>query len=223
MNIDSNKKRSYVFEITLAIIYFLINIASMLFYAGGTKENMKNVRYSILGNYFSDLGMTVSYSGKENTFSMILFILGLICISISIVLFSLRILREYNKKINKVLLGLSFFITVFAVLMGFSPQNLVPILHTTFAYCFSVFFISYLIVFHIIISSIKEYKNIYKVINLIFELLLVIFTLLVVVFAGNMDYIVIVGQKTIIYLGIVVILIQYFGFMKYSESTKTKR
>ena len=47
------------------IIFVGLNILAMLLYPGGNINNPDQIGYSFIYNFFSDLGMTISHSGKN--------------------------------------------------------------------------------------------------------------------------------------------------------------
>ena len=63
----------------LALGFFVIlNIIAMLCYSGGTYLDHLNPGYSFAGNFLSDLGRTMSFSGEVNFLSSQLFNMALI-------------------------------------------------------------------------------------------------------------------------------------------------
>ena len=59
--------RIAVFQIVIvaSLAFVVVTILAMFTYAGGTGANPQNPGYSFLTNFFSDLGRTVSHSGRS--------------------------------------------------------------------------------------------------------------------------------------------------------------
>ena len=64
----------------------ILTSIAMFFYAGGTRLNPSAPGYSFWANWFSDLGRTKGYSGKDNTVSMIIFIIATSVRGISLII-----------------------------------------------------------------------------------------------------------------------------------------
>ena len=113
----------------LASILFVILIGlAMLAYPGGSEHDRASVHYNFFENSISDLGATMTVSGKQNTVSNILFITAFGSLGIILIYFS-KIWRAmdtdihrlsavgYLSKICLILSGLSF------IGIAFSPLN----------------------------------------------------------------------------------------------------
>jgi hypothetical protein len=67
--------RQGIFSLTMigCVLFVVLTIGAMLFYAGGTLIDPTTSGYSFTTNYFSDLGLTWSHARLPNTVSAILF------------------------------------------------------------------------------------------------------------------------------------------------------
>lgn len=79
------------FCLACSAVYVVFNPLAMLFYPGGTSTDHDAEGYSLLGNFFSDLGMVHTYSGEAKLLSLVLFASALALIGIAFVLFFLVI------------------------------------------------------------------------------------------------------------------------------------
>ena len=77
MNEKNWREKAFILGMIGAITWAVLPLIAMIFYAGGTWLNPSAPGYTFWENWFSDLGMTKAYSGRDNTVSMILFIIGL--------------------------------------------------------------------------------------------------------------------------------------------------
>jgi hypothetical protein len=68
--------------------FFVLTILAMFVYPGGAKFDLDASHYLFFQNFFSDLGATNTYSGKENLFSMVLFIVALSTLGLGMIISS---------------------------------------------------------------------------------------------------------------------------------------
>src|SRR5262245_7805100 len=71
----------------------VLTLLSMFLYPGGTVLQSSSDRYSISHNFFSDLGMTVSYSQGPNLPGAVLFTAALLTLLGSVFLLLLEVVR----------------------------------------------------------------------------------------------------------------------------------
>ncbi len=116
------------------LIFILFNFIAMMFYPGGTINDHNTIGYSFTQNFFSDLGNSISHSGKSNTISFILFNFSLSLCGITFILLFFSIRPAFNSTI------LTFLATLFGVLGGascigvaFTPADLLLAPHIFFA------------------------------------------------------------------------------------------
>jgi hypothetical protein len=66
-----------------AALFVVLTIAAMFAYRGGSSFDTGAHHYLFFGNFFSDLGVTVTYSGRANTASHALFVGALVPVGIA--------------------------------------------------------------------------------------------------------------------------------------------
>lgn len=116
----------------------------MMTYPGGSLQDRASVHYNFFDNFLSDLGATMTISGKQNTVSNILFITALGSVGVVLIYFS-KIWRAmgtevhrmsavgYLSKLCLIISGLSF------IGVAFTPWNKYFDYHIIFvksAFCF---------------------------------------------------------------------------------------
>ena len=116
-------------------IFVLFNFFAMIFYPGGTINDPNTIGYTFTENFFSDLGNSISYSGKSNTISFILFNFSLSLCGLTFIILFYLIKPAFNPSL------LTFLATLFGVLGGiscigvaFTPANLLLDAHIFFAH-----------------------------------------------------------------------------------------
>lgn len=124
----------YFIEMISLLIFLFGTFIAMIFYSGGHFCNSSNPGYSFSNNFFSDLGTSVSNSGKSNTISMIIFIISICCLGIGMILFFMILPSNINKsKLAKVFSKLGsihgILSGICAIGVGFTPGDLLPIWH----------------------------------------------------------------------------------------------
>jgi hypothetical membrane protein len=62
MSEKSWREKAFIFGMIAAITYAILPLIAMVFYAGGTMVDPNAPGYTFWENFFSDLGMTKSYS-----------------------------------------------------------------------------------------------------------------------------------------------------------------
>jgi hypothetical protein len=226
--IDMKKKNKmnkvFLFCKIVFMLYSIFNIIAMFFYTGGTAVEPESKGYRFFSNFFSDLGMIHSYNGRLNIVSAILFSSALVLMGIAIVLFFFAIQKFfiYNSK-TKIIIR---FTTVLGILsgitcagIGFSPQDLLPTLHESMAYCFSGTFLFALVFFTISIFMNSKYARIYAVTNIVYMVILAAFIVLLSVGPSMQTHIGLLilatGQKITIYSGMICVFIQFIGASQY--------
>ena len=116
-------------------IFVLFNFFAMIFYPGGTINDPNTIGYTFTENFFSDLGNSISYSGKSNTISFILFNFSLSLCGLTFIILFYLIKPAFNPSL------LTFLATLFGILGGiscigvaFTPANLLLDAHIFFAH-----------------------------------------------------------------------------------------
>ena len=144
-----NKHNIYLIELpgVCLVIFFALQVFSMLCYSGGTFFNFDAEGYSFTRNFLSDLGRSVGFSLKNNFISSQLFNTSLIIAGGIFIMFYYNLIYifvEYNYMILAIL-G-SFFGIIggsMLIMVGLTPSDLYLSLHVFAAkWLFRSFFIS---------------------------------------------------------------------------------
>jgi NAD-dependent dihydropyrimidine dehydrogenase PreA subunit len=80
-------RRVYLLVIACCVQFLVLTLLAMLFYPGGTLYDASTVGYSFFGNFFSELGITLTYTGKSNAVSAVIFTFSLTVFGIGIAAF----------------------------------------------------------------------------------------------------------------------------------------
>lgn len=131
---------SSLFSLTRWIIAASVILQGLaaVFYPGGTVRDPSTTRYSVSANFISDLGMTVSHSGKANAVGSRLFAVGFVmfavavlcCVACFLRLHSLSARGRQMALTGAVGAGLAGLCLLAA---GLSPANVAAPLHMWFA------------------------------------------------------------------------------------------
>ena len=123
------REKAFIFGMIGTITYVILPLIAMVFYAGGTMINPKAPGYTFWANTFSDLGRTKGYSGKDNTVSMIIFIIALSVLGISLIITAIALpyfFRENSLEKWLSIIG-TFFLIIFGILFvgfAFTPWDI---------------------------------------------------------------------------------------------------
>jgi len=211
-----------VYSLTMigCVLFVVLTLVAMLFYAGGTLVDPTTTGYSFLTNYFSDLGLTWSHARQQNTVSAVLFISALTMAGTGLILFFLAFPRFFaGSRWGKLLsvIGSAFGIVAGLCFVGvaLTPANLVLEAHLAIMmWSFRTFTVA-VIFYTIAIFRQPDYPNVFGFIFVAFAVLLVLYVLLLI--AGppydSPEGITIqaVGQKIIVYASVISIFIQAYG------------
>ena len=114
-------------------LFVVLNITSMLLYPGSTYRDHLTFGYSFTENFLSDLGRTLTFSGKINFLSSILFNISLILAGGVFALFYLHVRKVFNSDKQKILAFIGSFFGILGGLclvgVGFTPSDLYLYLH----------------------------------------------------------------------------------------------
>ena len=223
-------RRTKLVMITSLFFVILTGLA-MVAYPGGSKIDRMSVHYDIYHNYFSDLGITMTYSGRQNTLSNILFITALGSMGIVLVYFS-RIWRAIDVDIHEYKF-LGFLSKVFLVICGccfiglaFTPWNKYFDYHVLYFKTAFCFLLAWTIV--IIILQFRNHKMHGLVsVNIIYGLLLMSYVYFLFNgprFGTEEDIeLQAVAQKIIIYASMINFFIQSFGIKRFLRSADFRK
>ena len=129
MNEKNWREWFFIFAMGGFIMFAILMLIAMLFYAGGTSTNPEAPGYSLWANSFVDLGRTKAYSGKSNTVSSLIYSIGQIMLGMIFILVAIAIPYFFtNTKFDKSLsyIGSFFFIIVaiLTIVMAFRPSDI---------------------------------------------------------------------------------------------------
>ncbi len=129
------REKAFIFGMIGTITYVILPLIAMVFYAGGTMINPNAPGYTFWANWFSDLGRTKGYSGKDNTVSMVIFIIAFCVLSISLIITAIAL--PYFFRENSLEKWLSIIGTFFLIINGilivgiaFTPWDIYPNEHS---------------------------------------------------------------------------------------------
>jgi hypothetical membrane protein len=223
--------RHGAFSVTMigCVLFVVLTIVAMFFYAGGTLVDPTTTGYSFTTNYFSDLGLTWCHARVPNTVSAILFITALTMAGGGLVLFFLAFPRFFTRtRSGKIL---SVIGSLFGVLAGFffigvalTPANLVLETHlAVMMWAFRTFTMA-IICYTIAIFREPDYSNRFGAVFVAFAILLVAYVLLLI--AGppydSPEGIMVqaIGQKAIVYASVASIFVQAYGAKQMAGESK---
>jgi len=138
--------------------FVVITVLAMLVYSGGHALDIDHQGYQFIGNFFSDLGMTVSHSSKPNLFSSVLFNISLIVLAISELSF-------YKATAIPVVKRIGVLSAFGLIVVGLTPVNLFPNMHF---YAVGLWLVPFFIVMCLI--SWSSFKKEFQSINPYFDL-----------------------------------------------------
>ena len=215
------KQYAFIFAIIGSALYIILTFIGMMFYTGGNRVNNNEPGYNFFYNYFSDLGRTKSYSGQDNTVSMILYIIATGVFGLSLIPFSIAF-RDFFKETNE---SLSKKGTIFGLLAGVctfvyavTPYDISP-LFRLFHGLFVLIAYPALGVMGIMYSKVMLKSDYPKPYPRIFVSLFVIYFIgLSLNFFGSPFLIRILGQKIHKYATMICFIIQGYGAWKLETS-----
>jgi hypothetical protein len=197
--------------------FLVLTLAAMLLYPGGTFVNPNTRGYLFLENFFSDLGMTRSFSGEVNRFTLPLFVIAMFCAGSGLILFFSRFAAQFPAQ-----RALSYAASVCGVLAGvcffgiaLTPQDLFSDLHDSFSAAAFLFLLLAALMYAIVLARTPTYPKKYAFVFAVLAALLWAYVLLffwgppLATRAGMMLQA--TGQKIIVLAAIVCLLIQTRG------------
>ncbi|MBD3190180.1 MAG: hypothetical protein GF308_06035 [Candidatus Heimdallarchaeota archaeon] len=199
--------------------FILLTTIAMIIYPGGSKVYPNATRYLFFFNFFSDLGLTETIRGEINISARILFILALFFVGISIFLYFFTALILFTNKKSQWLSRFASILGIWGavnfIAIGFTPENLYPILHLVFVYiAFSLIILSTFLYAGAIFLQ-NDYPNIFAW-NCLF-IIVPLFTILHLYTSVNLFFpflnffVQVFAQKLIIYTEIIILFIQGVG------------
>ena len=205
------------------VVFILCNIVAMLSYPGSTYLDNISPGYSFTRNFLSDLGRTISYSGKINFFSAQLFNMSLILTGCVFAFFYIHVWKIFSEDNQGVF---AFIGSIFGVLgglclvgVGLTPADLYLDIHIICAtWLFRFFFVASFCYSIIIFRHIK-FENKYAGGYLIFTVSILLYILIselgpdpkISHFALTLQ---VISQKIILFIFMASIYMQTLGLKK---------
>lgn len=224
MKIHNSREFSFLLAIIGIIQYLILTTIAMFFYAGGNIINPNTQTYSFFVNFISDLGRIKSISGKSNIISLILYTIGGVFFSISLILFviALRDLFKDNaktKRISNFIMILGIISAIFMLVGYLTPWDIYGSIHVLCGLIFTATGVITLLLYAIAIIYKEQYSNRMALI-LLFVFSFAVINLLVITFlkysANSIESLVfqVTLQKFTMYSFIISFLIQGFYLLK---------
>ncbi|WP_371806021.1 hypothetical protein [Candidatus Lokiarchaeum ossiferum] len=229
---DKNKLKQWALfaPVIGSSLFFILTIIAMFTFAGGTAFNHETPGYSFFNNFFSDLGMTTSYSGESNMLSSTLFLLATIFCGVFMLPYFATIpsLFKTNKLdfVLAVIGSLLGFVAAFGYIgIGFTPWDTTLELHLFFVYLAFPTTLPVVLCYVITFLRNKSTPKILSVVYIAMGSILIVY--LYLLFFGpdsNTEmgrFIQVVGQKIIVYAEIITFWIQgYYSSKFFKNSTE---
>ena len=196
----------------------------MLLYTGSTYRDHLTLGYSFTENFLSDLGRTLTFSGKINFLSSILFNISLILAGGVFALFYLHVRKVFNLDKQKILAFIGSFFGILGGLclvgVGFTPSDLYLYLHIVCTnWLFRFMFVASLF-YTIVIFRHPTFENKYASGYLVFSITILIYILISELGPGPKVshfalVLQVVSQKIILLVLMMAIYIQTLGLKNY--------
>ncbi len=200
--------------------FVLLTAVAMWVYPGGSAANPRSLGYSFFGNFFSDLGLTVTRTGHSNWPSLILFVTALTIAGLGLIVFFVAapqfFWRTCPRRVTSllgsffgILSGLSF------VGIAWSPANVERLWHIRFVmWAFEGFLVA--AAFYVLAMFLNPaYPRRLMAVYLAFTVLLGAYVYLLTAGPGTGNprglAIQIAAQKVIVYAAIVATTLQAWG------------
>lgn len=217
--------------IATSVLFIILTGIAMIVYPGGSIIDKASIHYNFFENFFSDLGATITPSGKKNTISDILFISALGSLGIAMIYFS-NIWRAlsvdihqmsfygYLSKISLIVSGICF------IGVAFTPWNIYLEYHIIFVKLAFGFLLSWTILLIILESTNPKIRHL-MITNIIYVIFLIwyFYTLLTGPKLGtpeDLEYQA-VAQKIIVYFSVINFAIQAKGIMHFLRIADFRR
>lgn len=205
---------------------------AMLVYSGGSHYDSSTARYLFFGNFFSDLGLTVTYRGESNQLPMILFWTALTLAGLGLILFFFVAPGVYSRPgVGRILaiMGSSLGIISGLAFIGvaFTPANLLRQAHEFFVFiAFSALLGAVLLYIGTILLN-PAFRGAYLAVLGLFTVLLGAYVWLILNGPGFDTVqgfrIQVVGQKIIVYAAIATVWVEAYGAWRMTGEGRTGR
>lgn len=216
----TTRYKLFSFVMAACILFLVLTTLAMVFYPGGTRSNPNRQSYLFFENFFSELGLTHTYSGGPNQISFVLFTTALALAGLALAIYFIISPSLFWDSMSTRLLSLVG--TFFGLISGlsfigvaFTPANLYVTPHQIFVQlAFTSFFVGIVFYAPAILLN-QSFPNLYAIVNIIFGVLLGVYIWLL--FFGpsanssNGLMIQVTGQKIIAYAAVISLFIQAYG------------
>ena len=209
--------------------FVIVTSIAMLTYSGGIIIDPLTPGYSFWFNFFSDLGLTVAWSGQSNMISCVLFAITMILLSATMFPFytAMKSLLSDSKKERLLSIagsGIAYICAIAFLGVGLVPKNLNEALHNIFAHTGYALVLPLGILFSMALFLNKEFPNKYGLAFLIMTLMLFFYLILLLFNLGlsSLETVMInaTGQKIITYILIFTLLFVSYGGWKICKNDK---
>lgn len=217
--------------IITSILFIILTGIAMIVYPGGSLIDKATIHYNFFENFFSDLGATVTPSGKKNSISNILFISAFGSLGVAMIYFS-NIWRAISVDIHK--MSLFGYLSKISMIvsgicftgMAFTPWNVYLEYHTILLKLAFGFLLSWTMLM-IILESINPKIRHLMISNIIYMLFLIyyLYELFTGSKLGTPDDLVFQAafQKLIVYFTVVNFIVQAKGIMHFLRIADFRR
>ena len=217
---QTTKYQLFSFVMAACFLFLVLTSLAMVFYPGGTRSAPGTKGYLFFENFFSELGLSRTYTGGPNNVSFFLFTAALALAGLALTLyFIISPSLFWDSRITRVL---SLIGTFFGFISGLSfigvaltPADMHLTPHRLFVQlAFTTFFVG-VVFYALAILLNRSYPNLYALVNITFGALLGVYIWLL--FFGpstntpNGLMIQVTGQKIIAYAAIISVFIQAYG------------
>jgi len=217
------KKATAICVLISPIIFFTLTTIAMYLFPGGYSVNeivFPSTYYKFKINFFSDLGMLVTETGRSNLPSSILFCIALTFVGLSFLIYAITLPSYFQKKTIQYRFAIisSFFAVISAIGfigVAFTPWDILLGPHVLFVFIAFPVSIGYSSLFCIPIFMTQKYPNIFGWLLIFFSVSMGIYVWFlfggpsVMNFTGRI--IQVLAQKAIVYLMMILIPIQAIG------------
>jgi hypothetical protein len=214
---------------TGCIQFVVLTFIAMLTYGGGTRINPNSNGYSFFHNFFSDLGRTISYSGKSNNVSFLLFLFAVSFTGVSFMIFFLVIPTLFQN--NDIERRLSFAVSITGISssvmfigIAFAPDNVFSEIHDILVVsAFSLAFLASIILVYLTYIN-ENFSFLFSLGYMAFIFLILAYGTIGLLFFDNYTvegmFIRATTQKIVVYYMMTCFFLQSYGNLKIYSSRR---
>lgn len=222
LNLENKKELAYVIQIFGCILYVILIFVAIAFYTGGNPVNNNAPGYSFWQTSLSALGSSISYSGADNTISMIIFTIATSIFGFSFFpLFAAlpSLFNDTKKQKNHSVIGSIFGIIGGITMIGiaFTPSNLFIVAHMIFVYIGYTSISVIGILYSIALNMNEKFSNTYTIAIVIFT---IVWEICIIIMLIGLDSWTPVAQKIGRYTIVGALIILGYGALKLEKNSK---